>query len=212
MPALVQHVAGSVDWLDVESAGEMQVALDTGKAPTGVSFAGPGKTDAELRWAVAAGVPHRARVGERGPARGRDRRGPRASATRRDPVNPDFTVKGSGMRWAADPSSSVSTSSSCPPCWKSWSTLDVSARGLPRVRRFAEPADRDPHGRATSDRPAPSRARRCAPRRSPTSTSAAGSASRTSIATSASTSLRSARTCETSWRTRSARPIRRRGW
>src|SRR3954464_9713316 len=56
MPALVQHLAGLVDGLDVASGGELKVALDTGKEPAHISFAGPGKSEAELTQAVAAGV------------------------------------------------------------------------------------------------------------------------------------------------------------
>ncbi|HEX2212077.1 MAG TPA: hypothetical protein VHH12_01150 [Mycobacterium sp.] len=56
MPAVVQHLAGLVDALDVASTLEMQTALDTPKPPSSVSFAGPGKTSAEIRQAVAAGV------------------------------------------------------------------------------------------------------------------------------------------------------------
>jgi diaminopimelate decarboxylase len=54
MPAVVRHFVGLVDGIDVASAAEMLVALDAGA--THVSFAGPGKTDAEIRRAVAAGV------------------------------------------------------------------------------------------------------------------------------------------------------------
>lgn len=56
MPALVCHVAGLVDGLDVASAGELRVALDAGMAAEHISFAGPGKSDAELAQAVAAGI------------------------------------------------------------------------------------------------------------------------------------------------------------
>jgi diaminopimelate decarboxylase len=56
MPAVVQHLATLVDGLDVASAQEMLVALDTGTAPEDISFAGPGKTAAEVRRAVAAGI------------------------------------------------------------------------------------------------------------------------------------------------------------
>lgn len=56
MPAVVQHLAGLVDGLDVASAQEMMVALDTGVAPARVSFAGPGKSASEIRRAVAAGI------------------------------------------------------------------------------------------------------------------------------------------------------------
>ena len=48
MPAVVQHLSALVDWLDVASAGEIKVALDTPMHPAQVSFAGPGKTVAEL--------------------------------------------------------------------------------------------------------------------------------------------------------------------
>lgn len=103
MPALVGHLAGLVDWLDVASAGELAVALDTGKSPDRVSFAGPGKTDAELSVAVAAGVlielesareaVRVVRVGEGLGIR------PRVAVR----VNPDFAVQGSGMRMGGGP-------------------------------------------------------------------------------------------------------------
>ncbi len=56
MPALVQHMAGLVDGLDVASGGEMNVALDTGMDPAAICFAGPAKSDADLAQALAAGV------------------------------------------------------------------------------------------------------------------------------------------------------------
>jgi diaminopimelate decarboxylase len=103
MPAVVQHVARLVDSLDVASAGEMHVALDTGIEPSRVSFAGPGKTTDELVQAVAAGVlvevesagelDRLVSVGERVGARP-------VAAVR---VNPDFAVRGSGMRMGGGP-------------------------------------------------------------------------------------------------------------
>src|SRR4051794_16764799 len=48
MPAVVSHMCGLVDGLDVASAAEMQIALNAGGDPRAISFAGPGKTDAEL--------------------------------------------------------------------------------------------------------------------------------------------------------------------
>ncbi len=56
MPAVVGLMAGLVEGIDVASAGELKVALDAGADPAEISFAGPGKRDAELRQAVAAGV------------------------------------------------------------------------------------------------------------------------------------------------------------
>lgn len=103
MPAVVHHLAGLVDSLDVASAGEMRVALDTGTDPGSISFAGPGKTEAELRQAVAAGVvvevESRGEIG-RLLAAGEDV-GVRPVAAIR--VNPDFAVQGSGMRMGGGP-------------------------------------------------------------------------------------------------------------
>ena len=56
MPALVGYLGRLVDGFDVASAGEMKIALDAGMAPERVGFAGPGKSDAELRQAAAADV------------------------------------------------------------------------------------------------------------------------------------------------------------
>lgn len=56
MPALVQCMANLVDGFDVASSGELKVALDTLMKPGCISFAGPGKTLAELAQAIAAGV------------------------------------------------------------------------------------------------------------------------------------------------------------
>lgn len=56
MPAVVQHLAGLVDGIDVASAGEMKVALDTVMLPERISFAGPGKNERELACAIAAGI------------------------------------------------------------------------------------------------------------------------------------------------------------
>ena len=56
MPDVVRHMAGLVDGLDVASKGELKVALDTDTSPADISFAGPGKRDAELEQAIAAGI------------------------------------------------------------------------------------------------------------------------------------------------------------
>lgn len=98
MPALVQHMVALVDGLDVASAGEMQVALNTGIAPSQISFAGPGKTLDELRRAIAAGVT----INVESPneleriAKIADREGASPSIAVR--INPDFELKTSGMK------------------------------------------------------------------------------------------------------------------
>jgi diaminopimelate decarboxylase len=103
MPAVVQHLSGLVDSFDVASAAEMRTALDTPMPADTVSFAGPGKTPAELSQAIAAGVTiemesetEAERVVEIG-----ERLGIRPRVAVR--VNPDFEVKGSGMRLGGGP-------------------------------------------------------------------------------------------------------------
>jgi len=103
MPAVVQHLAGLVDALDVASAREMHTALDTGTTPDRISFAGPGKTPQEIRSAVAAGVlieleseTEARRVVAAGEELGLT---PHVAIR----VNPDFAVRGSGMRMSGGP-------------------------------------------------------------------------------------------------------------
>lgn len=103
MPALVCHMATLVDGLDVASAGELKVALDAGADPRQISFAGPGKRDAELCQAVAAGILVNiesfrelavlAAASERLSL-------PARVAVR---VNPDFELKASGMKMGGGP-------------------------------------------------------------------------------------------------------------
>lgn len=103
MPALVAHMARKVDGLDVASAGELGVALDSGMNSRDISFAGPGKTEAELEQSVAAGILVNvesfrevrllAGISKR---QGR----PARVAVR---VNPDFELKSSGMKMGGGP-------------------------------------------------------------------------------------------------------------
>src|SRR5262249_4552158 len=103
MPAVVQHLARLVDGFDVASAREMRTALDTPMSVNNVSFAGPGKTNAELAQAIAAGViieieseNELRRVTDLVNHSG----SPPRVAVR---INPDFEVKGSGMRMGGGP-------------------------------------------------------------------------------------------------------------
>jgi diaminopimelate decarboxylase len=98
MPALVQHLAALVDGLDVASGGELKIALDAGVAPACISFAGPGKSDAELAQAVAAGVHVHAESERELRALARIGRELGIAPLVVIRVNPDFELKGSGMR------------------------------------------------------------------------------------------------------------------
>ena len=103
MPAVVHLLASLVDALDVASAHEMRVALDTGVDAGRISFAGPGKTDAELEQAVASGVT--IEIESSGEARRAVRAGESVGVRPRVAirVNPDFAVRGSGMRMSGGP-------------------------------------------------------------------------------------------------------------
>jgi diaminopimelate decarboxylase len=103
MPAVVQHLAALVDSFDVASASEMRTALDTPMHAANVSFAGPGKTEASIAQAVAAGViieiesiTEAGRIVQAGK---RLAMRPRVAIR----VNPNFEVKGSGMRMGGGP-------------------------------------------------------------------------------------------------------------
>ena len=103
LPAVVCFMAALVDGIDVASAGELKVALDAGADPREISFAGPGKRDQELCQAVAAGV----LVNLESPrevgvlADVSQRLGVPARVAVR--VNPDFELKGSGMKMGGGP-------------------------------------------------------------------------------------------------------------
>ncbi len=97
-PALLERMARLVDGFDVASGGEMARALEAGMDAAHVSFAGPGKRDDELAAAIDAGVT--LNLESEGEARRAlaiaEKRGrtPRLAVR----VNPDFDLKGSGMR------------------------------------------------------------------------------------------------------------------
>lgn len=95
---LLARIAAQVDGIDIASAGELRIAEAAGISGARISFAGPGKRDAELEAGIAAGVTINleseneaeralaiaARLGVR----------PRLAVR----VNPDFELRGSGMR------------------------------------------------------------------------------------------------------------------
>ncbi len=95
---LLRHMAGLVDGFDIASGGELALAETAGVPAERISFAGPGKRDADLEAAISRGVTlnlESAREAERALAMG-ERLGlaPRLAIR----VNPDFDLKGSGMK------------------------------------------------------------------------------------------------------------------
>ena len=103
MPAVVAFMATLVEGVDVASAGELKVALDCGADPAEISFAGPGKRDPELRQAVASRVLiNLESPREVGALRAiSNELGMAARVAVR--VNPDFELKGSGMKMGGGP-------------------------------------------------------------------------------------------------------------
>ncbi|MGQ0558179.1 MAG: pyridoxal-dependent decarboxylase, exosortase A system-associated [Sphingosinicella sp.] len=95
---LLRYVISKVDGLDVASGGELALALAAGADSGRVSFAGPGKSDEELRLAIGNGVTLNCESeGEMARALAiADQQGNRPRLAVR--VNPDFEIKGSGMR------------------------------------------------------------------------------------------------------------------
>ena len=130
MPALVQHMASLVDGFDVASGGELKTALDTATKPEHISFAGPGKTDAELSQAIAAGI-----LIHLESDRELDRVVRISTAIGITPkvvvrVNPDFELKSSGMKMGGGPKQFGIDAEQVPPLLKRIGTAGVDFHGF----------------------------------------------------------------------------------
>ncbi|ALH79643.1 pyridoxal-dependent decarboxylase, exosortase A system-associated [Sphingopyxis macrogoltabida] len=95
---LLAYMAQLVDGFDVASGGELKAALASGMAAEHISFAGPGKRDRELEAAIAAGAT--LNLESAGEAERALSIGARLGVTPKLAVrvNPDFDLKGSGMK------------------------------------------------------------------------------------------------------------------
>jgi diaminopimelate decarboxylase len=103
MPVVVGFMVGLVDGIDVASAGELKVALDANADPAEISFAGPGKRDPELRQAVASGVLVNVESMRELPVLAAASQAYGLPARVAVRVNPDFELKGSGMKMGGGP-------------------------------------------------------------------------------------------------------------
>lgn len=130
MPALVCQMAGLVDGLDVASGGEMRVALDAGMAPEHISMAGPGKTDAELRQAVAAGILVNVESPRELPLLAEASRTLGRPARVAVRVNPDFELKASGMKMGGGPKQFGIDAESVPEVLRDIARLGLRFEGL----------------------------------------------------------------------------------
>ena len=95
---LLTHMVELVDGIDIASGGELLMAMAAGADPGKISFAGPGKRDEELLQAIDAGVT----INLESPTEcaralligAKAKQKPRLAIR----VNPDFDLKGSGMK------------------------------------------------------------------------------------------------------------------
>ncbi|MEP6093604.1 MAG: pyridoxal-dependent decarboxylase, exosortase A system-associated [Erythrobacter sp.] len=97
-PQIIAHMSDLVDGFDIASSGELAMLKKAAIDPARVSFAGPGKRDDELEAAIAAGVTLNCE--SEGEAQRSLAIGQRTGKTPRIAirVNPDFELKGSGMK------------------------------------------------------------------------------------------------------------------
>lgn len=130
MPAVVQHLAGLVDGFDLASAGEMKTALDTTMPADKISFAGPGKTNKELKQAIAAGIIINIESeGEmRRIAQHAQQLGLRPKVAVR--INPDFELKSSGMKMGGGPKQFGVDAERVPAMLKELANLDLEFYGF----------------------------------------------------------------------------------
>lgn len=127
---LVRHMAGLVDGCDVASAGELEKSLEAGFAPGTISFAGPGKRDRELEAALRAGITLNVEsAGElERLVRHGDHLGLRPRVALR--INPDFELKGSGMRMGGGAKPFGIDAEQAPEILRNINRLDVDFQGL----------------------------------------------------------------------------------
>ncbi len=130
MPDLVRHVAPLVDGLDVASGLELTTALTTVTPRHDISFAGPGKSRAELEQAVTAGIVINLEserelrlLSEIGAATGR-----RALVAVR--VNPDFELKTSGMKMSGGPKQFGIDAERVPEVLRAMAALPIDFQGF----------------------------------------------------------------------------------
>jgi len=130
MPAVVSHMSSLVDGLDVASAGELRVAMDTGIDPLNISFAGPGKMDWELKQAISAGATlnlESENEMERAEKIGSDLGIQPHVAVR---VNPEFELKSSGVKMGGGPKAFGVDSERVPAMLKRLGELGLDFRGF----------------------------------------------------------------------------------
>lgn len=124
---VVDHIAAMVDGLDVASGGELEVALQSGMDPSSISFAGPGKTSAELTAAIDAGIVINIESVRELEIISRHAEKQPQIAIR---VNPDFELKTSGMKMAGGPKQFGIDAEQVPEILQNMDNTGVAFRGF----------------------------------------------------------------------------------
>ena len=129
MPVL-RHMAGLVDGFDIASGGELKLATAAGLPMDRVSFAGPGKRDDELSAAIGAGVT--INLESENEARRALAIAERAGITPQLAirVNPDFELRGSGMKMGGGAKPFGIDEARVPACAKDLIAAGAEWRGL----------------------------------------------------------------------------------
>jgi diaminopimelate decarboxylase len=130
MPEVVRFIAPLVEGLDVASGRELSVAQTARVAPGDISFAGPGKSVAELRQAIEAGIV----INVESPRELREIAAIARATGTRPPVcvrvNPDFELKSSGMKMGGGPKQFGVDAEAVPALLESMRELPVEFRGF----------------------------------------------------------------------------------
>lgn len=127
--AVVQHMRTLVDGFDVASIAEMEVALAAGVPPEVISFAGPGKSDDELRRAAAAAITINIESTRELEFLARQVAGaalPRIAVR----VNPNFELKTSGMKMGGGPKQFGIDAEEVPSVLRRMASLPVDFQGF----------------------------------------------------------------------------------
>jgi len=130
MPDVLSYIKDRVDGFDIASSGELKTLLQVNANTSNISFAGPGKTDAELAAAIQSNVTisiesrnELARVAIIG-----EKTAHLPNVCMR--INPNFTLKASGMKMAGGPQQFGVDEEQAPEILKDVGAMDLNFLGF----------------------------------------------------------------------------------
>ncbi|MEW6993537.1 pyridoxal-dependent decarboxylase, exosortase A system-associated [Colwelliaceae bacterium MEBiC 14330] len=129
-PSLVQLMAAQVSGFDVASKKEMLLALQTGMPAKNISFAGPGKTQADIEAAIITGVTLHAESENEISKITIAAKQLNLTANLAIRVNPSFELKSSGMKMSGGAKPFGIDEEKIPAALKSLSLEQINLRGF----------------------------------------------------------------------------------